>query len=243
MTVDPRRARAALAKYVPSRILRHVKGVNATIGTCPIPGNIKQAHRQMSRFLKDPTFVVADAKKVGGQISCVLVRRGATTVNCFNEKGELYETEVVHYNFRATQFRKGRRVVERERYVTFLPHAIQRWAERGADLDLKAPDAVLLKRLDSEALLLTTVLEDMRYPMISTESEGLWLGKLTRIYGSEGVEGVTVDTFLPGETLTGNRRLYYEGGHFDDPNDLMRITTPTEEHLRLLRKRAAELGL
>ena len=245
MSIDPKLARAALARYVPNRLIRLVR---STEGAAPLPaqtppGNLRAAERQMQRFKARPYVALAKAFKKGSRIACVLIRRSAIQTVAFNEKSELYECEALHYHVRAIKFHKGEMEKQIESYIIFPPHAIQRWAERADGLDPKVPDQNLLKRLDREAETVLNHLDDLRFPLISKTSKGLWITQMSRTTRPEAPSyGVYVQTFLPAETLTRERKLYYDGTmEFTNPKELQRMLEVSPEHLRKLREHNRKL--
>lgn len=245
MSYDPKLARAALSRYVPKRLIREVRGSEGFKAPPPEvpPGNLKLAERQMVRFRQDPTVALAKAFKKGSRIACILIRRSVVNTVAFNEQSELYECEAIHYQIRAVRFHKGRTEKVTESYSIFPPHAIMRWAERAEGLDLKAPDPNLLKRLDREAECVLNHLHDLRYPLISTTSKGLWRTQMSKTMNrGEDSYGVYMQTFLPAETLTGKQAAYYGGEEFTDPNELQRLMQPTPEHYRRLKERVEQMG-
>lgn len=245
MSVDPKQARAALSRYVPNRLIRLVRSTHGglRLPPQPPPGNLKAAERQMARFRQEPGVSLASAFKKGSRIACILIRRTVVKTVAFNEQSELYECEAIHYQIKAIKFHKGEMENQIESYIIFPPHAIQRWAERADGLDLKAPDMNLLKRLDREAETVLNHINDLRFPLISRVGKGVWITQMSRTAGSGHLSyGVYVQTFLPGETLTGNRKLYYDGTmEFTDPTHLQRMLEVTPEHHRRLRERGKEV--
>ena len=241
MNVDPRQARAALSRYVPSRITRLVTNYGDAVSPQKPPGNLKSAQRNMKRFRQQPQVCwTAAYDRGGGRIMTAVCRRGLHTLAVPDPNGNIYQTECLNYIFHCTTFRRGQVDSKAAPFAAFTPHAIQRWAERAEHLDLKWSDKKLLTMLDKEAILFLTGGQTFGWPVISHGKQGLWIGQPSEDIHRKDI-GVLVSTFLPADTLTGNKLLYFHGlGQFEDLSDLIRVHERDEELVEKLKARQRE---